>query len=138
MTFCAYNLCQKKKTISKSLLCLQVFSFDLQIITGRTRTVRIDGKNNKQKTFKNSASTLFFLEIKILNKIAKFGSVFEICSWESFALFSTHNRFETSVPISLFLRNLSLLVERVSLCSLHIIALKLVCQLCYCYKICPC
>ena len=29
-------------------------------------------------------------------------------------------------------------VERVSLCSLQIIALKLVRQFCYCYKICPC
>ena len=36
------------------------------------------------------------------------------------------------------LQNLPLLVERVSLCSLQIIALKLVRKFCYCYKICPC
>ena len=29
-------------------------------------------------------------------------------------------------------------VQRVSLCSLQIIAFKFVCQFCYCHKICPC
>ena len=43
-------------------------------------------------------------------------------------MFSTYNRFEISVSISLLLQNLALLVESVSLCSLHIIALKLVRQ----------
>ena len=64
--------------------------------------------------------------------------MFWVSSWESFALFSTDNRFEISVSISLLVQNLPLLVERVSLCSLQIIALKLVCRFCYCYKICPC
>ena len=36
------------------------------------------------------------------------------------------------------LQNLPLLFWRVSLCSLHTIALKSVCQNRYCYKICPC
>ena len=56
----------------------------------------------------------------------------------SFALFSTDNYFEISVSISLLLQNLLLLVQRVSLCSLQIIAFKLVRQLGYCYKMCPC
>ena len=64
--------------------------------------------------------------------------MFRASSWESFALFSTDNRFEISVSISLLLQNLPLLVVRVSLCSLQIIALKLACQLRYCYKICTC
>ena len=29
-------------------------------------------------------------------------------------------------------------VERVSICCLHVTALKLVCEFCYCYKIDPC
>ena len=62
--------------------------------------------------------------------------VFWVSSWD-FRLFSADNRFEISVPISLLLQN-PLLVERVLLCSLQIIALKLVCQFRYCYKICPC
>ena len=53
-------------------------------------------------------------------------------------MFSTYNRFEIIVSESLQLRNLPLLVGRVSLCSLQIIALKLLCQSRYCYKICPC
>ena len=61
-----------------------------------------------------------------------------LVSWESFALFSTDNPFEISLSILLLLQNLPLLVERVSLCSLEIIALKLVCEFCYCYKTCPC
>ena len=36
------------------------------------------------------------------------------------------------------LNNLSMLVERVSLCFLQIITFKLVCQFRYCYKTCPC
>ena len=40
--------------------------------------------------------------------------------------------------ISQLLKNLPLLVKRVSLCSLQIIASKLVFQCRYCYKICPC
>ena len=47
-------------------------------------------------------------------------------------------RFEISVSNSLLVHNLPLLVERVSLCSLHKMALKLVGQICYCYTICPC
>ena len=46
----------------------------------------------------------------------------------TFAMFSTDNRLEISVSIPLLLQNLSLLVERASLCSLQIIALKLACQ----------
>ena len=42
-------------------------------------------------------------------------------------MFSTDNHFEISGSILLLLQNLPLLVERVSLCSLQIIALKLVC-----------
>ena len=61
-----------------------------------------------------------------------------LVSWESFAFFSTDNRFKISVPIWILLQNLPLLVERVSLCSLHKIALKLVYRFCCCYKICPC
>ena len=61
-----------------------------------------------------------------------------LVSSESFALFSTDNPFEISVSISLLLQNLPLLLVRVSLCSLQIIALKLVSQLRYCYKIWPC
>ena len=57
---------------------------------------------------------------------------------ESFALFSTHDHFEIGVSISLLLPNLPLLVERVSFCSLQIIALKKVRQFRDCYKICPC
>ena len=38
----------------------------------------------------------------------------------------------------LLLKSLPLLVERVSLCSLQIIALNLVCQFRYCYNIFPC
>ena len=53
-------------------------------------------------------------------------------------MFSTDDHFEISVSTSLFLQNLPLSVERASLCSLQMIALKLVCQLRYCYKICPC
>ena len=52
-------------------------------------------------------------------------------------MFSTDNRFEISVSISLLLQNLPLLVERVSLCSIQKIALKLVCQFRYCHKIFP-
>ena len=48
------------------------------------------------------------------------------------------NRFEISVRIVLLLHDLPLLVERVSVCSLQIIAFKLVCLCRYCYKICPC
>ena len=64
--------------------------------------------------------------------------LFTISNWESFVLFSTNNRFEISLSMSLLSQNLPLLVERVLLCSLHTIALKLVCQFCYSYKICPC
>ena len=42
------------------------------------------------------------------------------------------------MSISLLLQNLPLLVERVSLWSLQIVALKLVCKFRYCCKICPC
>ena len=63
---------------------------------------------------------------------------YALVSWESFALFSTDNRFEISVSISLLPQNMPLLVERVSLCSLHIIALNLVFQFRYYHKICPC
>ena len=45
-------------------------------------------------------------------------------SRKSFVLFSIDNRFEISVSYSLSLQNLPLLVERVSLFSLQIIALK--------------
>ena len=72
------------------------------------------------------------------NHSKPFFAVLFISSWEGFALFSTDDRFEISVPISLLLQNLPLLVERVSLCSLQIIALKLACKFHYCYKICPC
>ena len=57
---------------------------------------------------------------------------------QSFALFSIHNRFKFNVSIFLQLQNLPLLVERVSLCSLQIMALKLVFQFYDCCKIFPC
>ena len=38
--------------------------------------------------------------------------VFWVSHWESFALFSTDNRFEISVSISLLLQNLPLLIDR--------------------------
>ena len=57
-----------------------------------------------------------------------------LVSCESFAYVSTDNRFEISVSTSLLLQNLPLSVERVSRCSLQIIALKSVCQFRYCYK----
>ena len=68
---------------------------------------------------------------------------------ESFALFSTDNCFDISVSNSLLLQNLPLFllrsivylqypVKRVSLCSLQITALKLVCKFRYCCKICRC
>ena len=53
-------------------------------------------------------------------------------------MFSTDNCFKISVSILLLSQNMHLLVERVSLCSLQILALKSVCRFRHCDKICPC
>ena len=53
-------------------------------------------------------------------------------------MFCANNRFKISVSVSQLLQNLPLLLERVLLCSLQIIALKLICHFRSCYKICPC
>ena len=75
----------------------------------------------------NSLTGLVLLFANLLFVIHPTGSAHSHCkylSWEGFALFSTDNPFEMSLSISLLLQNLLLLVERVSLCSLQIIALK--------------
>ena len=88
-----------------------------------------------KRLYVENKAKLFQLEI--VNK-QYWEEVFWVSSWASFGLFSTDNRFKISVSISLLLQNLPLLVERVSLCSLLLIALKLVYQFRYCCKTCPC
>ena len=55
--------------------------------------------------------------------------MFWVSSWESFALFSTDNRFELSVPISLLLQNLPLLMEIVSITYYILISYHFIQQL---------